>query len=745
VVLLVGVVGIEKSVGSVTSNSFTPPPSDSQRAYSLLKSDFPTQSGDSDQVVLAARQGTLRDPATIGRIHTMLATVATLPHVRSVSDPFAGPAAGAAISTSGTIALVNVVFDARLDHLPQNVAKPVIATAQSIQSPALEVELNGQSIERAQPVAQGPGEILGVAFALVILVIVFGSLLAALMPIVTTLVAIVIGTSLIGLLSHALSIASFVSQLSILIGLGVGVDYALFIISRHRAGVKAGRSYEDSVTNALDTSGRAVLFAGVIVCIALLGLFALGASFLYGVALATTITVLLTMLASLTLLPALLGFVGPGILGTKERARVGVRAGPLRRGLRHLGVRVPPVLDDAAAARLMADRKAANGGAEDLSTGFWYRWANRVGRRSLPLAALALVVVVVVGLPVFSLRLGLSDASNDPGQQTTYKAYQLLAKGFGPGFNGPLQLVAEIHSPADLSAFDHLVATVGHQPGVAAVTPARSSPSGRAAIANVYPTTGPQAAATNALLTRLRSQVIPAGESGSSLLVHVGGNTASSTDFAHSLSSKLPLFVGIVVLLAFILLMLVFRSLVVPLTASVMNLLSVGAAFGVLQAAFTWGWGLSLLGVKQAAPIDVFVPVLLFSILFGLSMDYEVFLVSRMHEEWVKTRDNRLAVNIGQAATGRVITAAAAIMILVFSSFVLGDDRVIKEFGVGLAVAILIDAFVVRTVLVPSLMHLFGRANWWLPARLERVLPRLAVDKGEAAAEEEREPAPTGV
>jgi putative drug exporter of the RND superfamily len=531
----------------------------------------------------------------------------------------------------------------------------------------------------------------------------FGSLLLPLLPLLSALLAILVGTSIDDALTHVIAIPSFAPIVAVLVGLGVGIDYALFILTRHRNELKAGRSPEEAAVLALDTAGRAVFFAGITVCIALLGMFALGVSFLYGVAVSAALVVALTMLASITLLPAMLGFVGMKALRPNDRAAV------------------------------------ASNGFIPNAPGFWSRWATFIEGRSRILAVFALGVIVVVALPFFSMHLGLSDAGNDPTSSTTRQAYNLLAKGFGPGFNGPLEVVAEIHDPGDLTRLDQFLADAKTQPGVVSVSPkATLSPSGDVAIAEIYPSTPPEDVATANLLHRLRDSAVPKAESGSSLVVHIGGATALGVDFAHVISQKLPLFVGLVVVLAFILLACVFRSLVVPLTASVMNLLSIGAALGVMTAAFQYGWGKSLLSLSENGPIDVFVPVLLFAILFGLSMDYEVFLVSRMHEEWVKTHDNRKAVTAGQAQTGRVITAAAIIMIFVFGSFIFGGNRVIEEVGVGFASAILLDAFVIRTVLVPALMHTFGRYNWWLPSWLDRVLPQLNVEGAELPPEPEK-------
>jgi RND superfamily putative drug exporter len=427
-------------------------------------------------------------------------------------------------------------------------------------------------------------------------------------------------------------------------------------------------------------------------------MFALQVSFLYGVALSAALVVVLTMLASLTLLPAMLGFFGMKTLRRSERRRL-----------------------------------EAEGPQVEREQGFWWRWARQLQGRALFLSVAALAVVVVLALPYFSMRLGLTDAGNNPTSSTTRQAYDLLARGFGPGFNGPLQVVAEINSPADRARFAGYVQSLGDLPGVAAVVPPRVSPNGRAQVAIVFPTSAPQAVQTTQLLHRLRGTV-PAAEAGSTLNIHIGGPTAIQEDFARILAHKMPQFVGVVVILAFLLLMVVFRSLLIPLVASIMNLLSIGAALGVMTAAFQWGWGKSLLGFTRAGPIEVFLPVLMFAILFGLSMDYEVFLVSRMHEEWVRTGDSQRSVTVGQAETGRVITAAALIMILVFLAFILGGQIVIKEVGLGFAAAIFVDAFVIRTVLVPALMHVFGRANWWLPGWLDRILPTLHVEPEDIAA-----------
>jgi RND superfamily putative drug exporter len=690
--VMIGSFALSNAVGTDFSTKFQLPNTQSATALNLLEKDFPSVAGTSDQIVLYVPGGTLSSGPAEARATKMFDQVAHLPYVRSVISPFTAAGAGQ-VSKDGQVAFATVIFTTQSQNLPKAAVTSVIDTAQAAADPHLQVALAGQDIEQAEAQSGSSSTGAGVVLALIVLVIAFGALFAAALPLITALIAIAIGYSLTGILSHLFAIASFAPLLGILIGLGVGVDYALFIVTRHRNALKAGHTVEESTVNAVNTAGRAVFFAGITVCIALLGQFALGLSFLYGVAVSASLTVVLTMAASLTLLPALLGFVGMRALSRRQRAQL-----------------------------------KANGPVDEVVTGLWYRWARMIERRPKLPALVALATVVLIALPTLSLHLGLDDAGSDPPGTTTLQAYNLLVKGFGPGFSGPLQLVAELPSPADEPAFVTLVAKVAHEPGVVAASKPVLSPSGKVAIANLYPSTSPQSVQTAALVSRLRADVIPQAEAGTGITVLVGGATAIQTDFAHVLASKLILFLAVVVLLGFLLLMAVFRSLLVPLVASVMNFLSVGAALGIMNAVFEWGWGDSLFRISSEAPVEVFVPVILISILFGLSMDYEVFLVSRIREEWVKKQDNTEAVTLGQAATGRVITAAATIMILIFASFALGDSVIIKQFGIGLAGAILIDAFIVRTVLVPSLMHVFGKANWWLPSWLDKAIPHLNVE-----------------
>ena len=492
-------------------------------------------------------------------------------------------------------------------------------------------------------------------------------------------------------LTHAMNVISLAPILGALIGLGVGIDYALFIVTRHRRGLQSGLTPEEAAVKAIDTSGRAVLFAGSAVCIALLGILVLGVSFLNGLAVAAALTVVFTVLAAVTLLPALLGVFGIRVLSRRQRRRLGAR-------------RV-------------------------ASQGLWSRWAGTVQRRPAVLAVAAAAVMLALAIPLLSVRLGSSDAGNDPASSTSRQAYDLLADGFGPGFNGPLILVAQTGGPAGAAALKTLENQLPHVADVTTVAPLASAHGTE--VIQVIPGTSPEAKATSGLIATLRNDTIPAAEHGTTLRVYIGGITATYADFATVVAGKMPWFILAIIGLSFLLLVLAFRSLLIPATAALMNLLAGAASFGVLTAFFQWGWGTGAFGLGKAGPIEAFLPVVTLAILFGLSMDYQVFLVSRMNEEWAHSRDSRRAVRTGQTETGRVITAAATIMIFVFLTFSFLGQRNIAEFGIGLAAAVALDAFILRTVLVPAAMHLFGNANWWLPRWLGRRLPNLAIEPPE--------------
>jgi len=694
---LVGATLASQAVGTAYSSNFQLPHTESTEALALLQANAPAASGDSEQIVIQTSDGKkISDPEVKTAVDDMLTRMAALPHVTRIVSPYSEEGA-AQVSKDGTIAFATVTLDRLGNTFTVAQDQHFVATAKSAAGDGIRVEVSGQIAEQANKQSIG-GTLPGVVLALIVLLLVFGSIFAAALPIVSALLSLGTAVGLIGLLSHVLKMPVFSIELVLLIGLGVGVDYALFIVTRHRQGLLAGMSTEESIVNAVNTSGRAVMFAGIIVCIALLGMFALGVTFFYGLAVAASIGVLFTMIAALTALPAFLSFIGPRVMSRKQR--------------RSLATDGPRVVGSG-------------------TKGFWPRWADFIKERPVVPALVALVIVVLVALPFFSLRLGLSDAGNDPTSTTTRQAYDLLAEGFGPGFNGPLQLVTVHDGTSDAVALDHLASQVRAQPGVAEVSPVVNLPphdGKQVSLILAYPDSSPESAATSNLIAHLRSDTIPEAVSGTGTTVYVGGNTAIFVDFAAVLASKLPLFIGLVVLLSFLLLAAVFRSLVIPLTAACMNLLSIGAAFGVMVAVFEWGWGGSIIGSTRPGPVDAFLPVMLFAILFGLSMDYEVFLVSRIHEEFLKSGDNRTAVRNGLAATGKTITAAALIMILVFGAFIFGGIRVIKEFGIGLAAGIFIDAFIIRMAVVPALMFLFGRANWWFPKWLDRIVPHLAVE-----------------
>jgi RND superfamily putative drug exporter len=692
VAAIVGIGVVNQAAGTAYSNSFSLPGTESTKALDLLKSAFPAQAGDSDTVVWHVAGGSVRDPAVEQSITTTLDKVAKAPSVAGVTSPYSD-AGAAQISQDGRTAYATVNFTGLAQEIPKPDVENVISLAESARTSDLQVELGGNAIQQVNEVSTSVSEIVGVVAAAVVLLIAFGSLLSMLLPLVTAIVSLIVAVMSIGLLSHGVTMNDIAPTLAILIGLGVGIDYALFIVTRHRNGIKAGLSPEDAAVRALDTSGRAVIFAGLTVCIAMLGMLVLRLSFLTGVGIAAAVMVLISVVAAGTLLPAMLGVFGGRVLSRRER------------------------------------RQLATDGPRDVhAQGFWARWAGLIERHPRILAPIALLVMAVLIIPVFSLHLGSSDQGNDPASTTTRKAYDLLATGFGPGFNGPLQLVAETSSTADQQAVTALAQKVGQTPGVAAASALPAQPGAKVGIIQVIPTTAPQDQKTSDLITHLREDVIPAAEAGTGLEVYVGGQTAIFDDFADVITAKMPLFIGVIVGLGFLLLLIAFRSVVVPLTAAVMNLLAAGASFGIVVAFFQWGWGSEALGLGKAGPVEAFLPVMMLAILFGLSMDYQVFLVSRMHEEWVHTGDNRRAVSVGQASTGRVITAAATIMICVFLAFVFGGQRVIAEFGIGLASAVFIDAFLLRTILVPALMHMLGKANWWLPTWIDSWLPHLSVE-----------------
>ncbi|MEU4659263.1 MMPL family transporter [Streptomyces sp. NPDC023723] len=697
-----GVAAAAVVTGSSYSNDYEVPGTESSRASKLLAAGFPGLGGDSDTVVWHTAAGSVRAAAVEQTMTEALRDLAALPGVAAVTSPYDDPETDR-ISADAHTAYATVAFEAGAGDIAEADARAVADTARAAATDGLQVELGGSAVA----VTEAPGghlaEAVGVAVAAVVLFLAFGSLAAALLPIATALVSVGTAYAGITLLGHVMTVADFAPMLGMLIGLGVGIDYALFLVTRHRRGLKRGLGPAEAAVHAVRTTGRAVVFAGATVCIALLGMLVLRLSFLNGVAVAAALTVVLTVAAAVTLLPALLCWAGPRALSRRERRRL-----------------------------------AEHGPEPVLPTGLAARWSAFVERRPKALGAAALLVVAVLALPTLGLRLGTSDQGNDPRGSTTRAAYDLLAEGFGPGVNGPLTLVTEVGGAEDRLALDNLDATLRATAGVASVTPVTFDSGGDTAYLTVVPESAPQARATSDLVDRLRTEVLPRAERGTALDVRVGGMTAGYDDFADVIVGKLPLFVGVVVGLGGLLLLFAFRSVGIPLKAAAMNIAAVAGSFGVVVAVFQWGWGSEALGLGRAGPIEPFLPVIMVSVLFGLSMDYQVFLVSRMYEEWLETGDNRRAVRVGLAETSRVINSAAVIMIAVFLAFVLAGDRVIAMFGIALAAAVALDAFVLRTLLVPALMHLLGRANWWLPGWLAARLPRISIEPPECRAAHER-------
>jgi RND superfamily putative drug exporter len=700
VLALIALTALAQAVKADYDNSFSLPGTGSTTAQQLLAGTVPAQPGDSDTIVWRVGTGTVRDPAVMTRMSAALTRIATFPEVASVISPY-GAAGTAQVSRDDRTAYAVVNFTKQSGDLAGADVDRVIDAAQAAREPGLDVQLGGPAIEKFPPLSLGT--VVGVAAAAIVLFIAFGSLLATLLPLITALAGVAGGLMAIAPLTHSMSVVTIAPIIATLIGLGVGIDYALFIVARYRRGLEAGQTPEAAAVTALNTSGRTVLFAGGTVCIALLGILVLNFGFLNGLAIASAITVVLTMLATITLLPALFSLFGRRVLSRRQRRRLSTRG----------------------------TEPGLAGGPEPAATGAWARWADIVQRRPAVLAAVAVAVMVVLAIPLSRLQLGTSDQGHDPASSTTRQAYDLLAQGFGPGFNGPLVLAAQASSPADAAALRELEARLPQLADVASVRTVAAA-SGTTVI-QVTPRTSPEAPATTALLTTLRTTTIPAAEQGTTLRVYVGGQSATDADFTAGVEAKLPWFLLTIIGLSFLLLVIAFRSLLIPATAAVMNLLAAAATFGVMTALFQWGWGIDAFGLGTPGPVESFLPVFIVPILFGLSTDYQVFLVSRMSEEWARSKDSHRAVRAGQAGTARIITAAAAIMICVFLAFSLVSRRDIAEFGISLTIAVALDAFVLRTVLVPAIMHMSGAASWRLPRWLDRRLPRLAIEPAQPA------------
>ncbi|MGY1772659.1 MMPL family transporter [Blastococcus sp. SYSU D00813] len=679
-----------------TSDDFSLPDSESRRASDLLaEAGFGARSGTQVQVVLSSAEGVDRPEvrAAVGDLAGAIA--ADLPEAQ-VTSPF-DPGGERQVAPGGDVAYLQVDLPQVDQAEVADAAEVLHALGGDVDVPGLEVVVGAVGGGEAEGGGGPPAEVIGVLAAAVVLLVAFGSLVAVLLPLVIGVLGALCGVAAIELAAHVIDVPSFAGAAAGMIAIGVGIDYALLVVTRFRESLRAGTPVVEAVALAQHTAGRSVLFAGTTVVIASLGLVLMGMELITGVAVGIAASVLVTMLGAVTLLPALLGIVGPRL----QRSRA-------RRGSDGSGV-----------------------GAQ--------RWARTVQRRPVVWVTAALGVLLVLAVPVLDLRLGFSDAGTAPEGSSAREAYDLVAEGFGPGVNGPFVVAVRADDAGAVAA--GVADAVAADPGVASVSPPTVADDGRTAVLQVVPASAPRDEATTDLVHRLRDDVVPAAVSGADAEVAIGGAQPAAVDFADYTASRLPLFLGVVLLLSFLLLTVVFRGLLVALKAVVVNVLSIGAAFGALVAVFQWGWATDLLGIEGVGPVEAWVPMMLIAIVFGLSMDYEVFLLSRIREEYDRTGDNASAVATGLARTARVITAAAAIMVCVFGSFVLGSERELQLFGFGLAAAVLIDATVVRLVLVPATMELLGRANWWLPRRLDRALPHLTVEGPVPAGPPAREPA----
>jgi RND superfamily putative drug exporter len=732
--------GVMGAVGSAYSTQFSLPDVESKRGFDILDEYFADSNAGSQggTIVFRAEQGAT-DPVVQQAMQEFFDAVDEIERV-TVASPYT-PEGAQQISTGGQIAYATVGLSLDITLVE---ATEIAAAIRELlpEIPGVQIEIGGAILAEFEVPSS---ELLGLGFAIIVLILAFGSVLAMGLPVGIALTGIGLGTIIAGLLSHILSIPDFSTTIAIMLGLGVGIDYALFIVTRYRENVHKGEEFEDAAVHAMDTAGRAVAFAGTTVVISLLGMVLINLAFLTGLAATAAVVVAVTAISALTLLPALIGFAGARVEVTRWRGLIAAILVALgfvaialslpSLGIAALGLAGLTLLASFAVAPLRqhVTRRAPKPVRETIP----YRWSRVIQHHPWKSALSGAAVLILLSLPFFRVELGFSDEGNFPADTTTRKAYDLLTEGFGPGFNGPLLLATEIPEGTDLAVLDAVSAALAADPGVAFVTPAipDNPDEPGAALWQLFPTTAPQDPLTTDLVNRLREEVLPTATAGSSLEVAVSGLSAANVDFTAYLTARLPLFIGVVLGLSFLLLMVVFRSLLVPLKAVVMNMLSIGAAYGVVTAIFQWGWFGNLINI-EGAPIEPFVPMMMFAILFGLSMDYEVFLLSRIREEYVRTGDSRTSVADGLASTARVITAAAAIMVVVFGSFLGESDRIVKLFGVGLASAVFLDATIVRMVLVPATMELLGDANWWLPKWLERALPRIAIEGEQVQAAE---------
>ncbi|WP_165439993.1 MMPL family transporter [Micromonospora kangleipakensis] len=684
--------GLSAAFGGEFANGSSAPGSDSEQAQRLLGERFPAQSGDTVRVVVRADDVT---SAEVQRgVSALLGELGRIPHVASVEDPYS---AKGSVAPNGRTLAARVYLDVtNPNDMPVGDTERLLAAAEAAERDGLEIALGGRAVQLAEATQSG-SELIGLLAAAAILLIMFGSVVAAGLPLAMAIGALAVSASLVGIVAAVVDVPDFAPIIGMTLGIALGIDYALLLVTRFREWRAVGLDPEAATVATLDTAGRAVLVAGGTVMVSMSGLFVVGLSIMNGTAVVTMVATLVVMVAAITLFPALLGYLGRRI----DRLRV-----PLGR---------------RRAARISADGHL-------VPAAGWARWSRLVQRHNVLAIVTSVALLLVLAAPFLGVRFGLPDAGNDPEDTSNRQAYDMLAEGFGPGENGPLLVEAEV-SPADGdAALQRLQAELGRTAGVAAVSPPRFNPAGDTALITVVPTTGPQEAATEDLVQTLRDDVIPAATKGTSTEVHVGGATAVAIDLNALIANRLALLIGGVVVVSMLLLLVAFRSVVIAVTAAVMNLLSVAAAYGVVAFFLDGGWAGRLVGIDTATPMAAFVPVIMFALLFGLSMDYEVFLISRVRESWVRTQDNSRAIVTGLASTGRVITAAAAIMIVVFAAIVPSDQVFIKVFGLGMVAAILVDATIIRMLLVPAVMHLLGRSNWWLPRVMERHLPQLHVE-----------------
>ena len=699
------VIGASTAFGAELEDSFNVPGLDSQDAVDLLSAARSDRAGLTAQIVVTP----LDDTATFfnsSNAQDALAEVqsgaAMLPNVLGTNDPSGALAQGpetaansGAVSANGRIALIRVQYPVIGDLNFSDLDTLKEFRIQAGDGSPLQIELSGALFAAFEEPQTGVGERIGIIAAVIILLLAFGTLIAMGLPIGIALFGLALGISSMSLITYLVDVPSWAPQASSMIGLGVGIDYALFLVTRHREFLARGMTVEESVGRAVATAGQAVIFAGGTVVIAILGLAFAGVPFMTAFGVAASVIVLIMVVASVTLLPAFLGLAGHWV------NRLGIR-------------RKQP-----------ENRKALGSG--------WERWGLHVSKNAWAYMIGVTILLLALTAPVLSLRLGFPDEGTLPDSRTERRAYDLIAEGFGPGINGPFVIAIDVSE--DSSVVGPLADAIAADTGIAAVTTPEINTEAGVATLLAFATTSPQDDATLDTIKRLRSEIFPVVMDKSPAKAHIGGQTASFADIGDRVNSRLPLFIAAVILLSFLLLTVVFRSILVPLKAALLNLLSIGAAYGVIVMVFQWGWGKGIIGLEATVPIVSFIPMFMFAVLFGLSMDYEVFLLSRVREEYLITRDNDSSVIHGIASTARVITSAALIMISVFLGFVAGEDPVIKMMGLGLATAIFVDATIVRMVLVPAMMKLMGDANWWIPAWLDRLLPTIDID-GEAGLPE---------